>query len=257
MSALLCKPLAYTVVSANEAALAPASNGTYDTPSLTYRSNNLTTPYIILDLGTGTLSYDTVAIVGSNLRTTDTVQVRTGTTNTGIGNYAGTALAAYAGTKPEGSTTLSFYQLGAARTERYVRIDFVATSHPDTYVQAQRIVVGKGLTSYGIQTNCEVSFYDQSLIEEGNGYTTVTEYAVVPVLKATFNWVTDAVWRSDFFGFLRTVGNNKAILVVPDTSATTTFQTDAIFGRIQNRASGKHPVSDMWTMELEIRALAP
>lgn len=259
MGALFVKPLSFTVTAANESTLLPASNANLDEPALVYRSNNLTTPYVILDMGTSA-SYDTVAIMGSNLRATDTVQIRTGTTNTGIGNYAGSATAAWTGTLPESSTAKAIFKLSATRTERYVRIDFVATSHPDGYVQAQRIVVGKALAlsnGAGVDLGHSVSFMDQSVRFDGAGWSSYDRYDVLPVLKLSVSMVGETDWRNDWFGFLQTVGQNRAFLVVPDDATPANWQVDAVFGRVSERVEAFVTRFDMRRIDLAITGLAP
>lgn len=258
MGALFVKPMAFTVVSANEAAIAPASNANLDHPALVYRSSNLTTVNIIIDLGSSGASYDTVAIIGSNLRSTDTVQVRTGTTSTGTGNYAGTALAAFSGSLPTGSTSKAIYQIGT-RTERYLRIDITATSHPDGYVSAQRIVIGKALSltgGAGIDLGVEQGFVDQSVPYSGDGWTSFDAYQVLHQMKLTVSMIADSDWRSDWFSFFQTVGKNRAFLMVPDTDQPASWQSEAIFGRVVSDATSSVTTYGTRRAEIVIRSLA-
>lgn len=254
MAALFTYPLPFTAASTSPAPLAGSvANVAIDPPGLIWRFG-LTTPYLIVDLGAGTLSYDTVAIVGSNLRSTDTIQVRTGATNTGVGGYAGTATAAWSGYKADTETAITVIRLGTARTERYVRIDFVATGHPDTWVQFQRLVVGKSVLTMGTDFNAEMGFEDSSVITSGPGYRSVDEYPVVTSWKISTGWISEASWRSDWYPMLQSAGSRRGILFVPDD--TTNYQTDMIFGPITSKASGKAEFYNAWRFEGTITSLA-
>lgn len=258
MAGLFVKPLDFTVYSANQNTIAPASNANLDEPGLVWRSNNLTSVTIILDMGTSA-SYDTVAIIGTNLRATDTVEIDTGTTNTGTGSYNGSATAAWSGTLPESSTAKAIFKLPATRTERYVKLTFVATSHPDGYVQAQRIVIGKALSltnGAGVDLQHEVGFLDQSVPYTGAGWRSYDRYATLPSLKLTVSMIGDSDWRTSWFGFLQTVGQNKGILVVPNDAIAANWQAEAIFGSITDKVNAQAVGYDMRRTDLTITAFA-
>ena len=86
MSALIVRPLPFTeVIGGNANPLTPVSYMLTDHPAIVWRSANLTSVFFIVDMGSAPVAYDTVALIGSNLRATDTVRVQTGTTATGIG----------------------------------------------------------------------------------------------------------------------------------------------------------------------------
>lgn len=259
MGALFVKPLAFSVVSANQNAVAPATNANLDQPALVWRSNNLTTINVIIDMGTSA-SYDTVALIGTNLRATDTVQVRTGTTTTGTGSYAGTAQAAFAGALPDGSTAKAIFKLSSTRTERYVRIDIVSTGNPSGYTEVQRVVVGKAcaLTGIaGVDLGHQISFVDPSVAYQYNGGESYDRYQRLPQMKFTVSMVTDADWRADWYGFLQDVGISKAFLVVPDDSQPANWQTEAIFGRVNGQiAMAEVTMYNYRKIELQVRALS-
>lgn len=256
MSALFVTPLSFTAASTSPTPLlGTVANLANDVPGLAW-TFGLTTPYLIVDLGVNAVSYDTIALVGSNLRSTDTVQIRTGTTSTGIGNYAGTASAAWTGTKPSVAKAMSIYQLGTARTERYVRIDLSAPSHPDGQVQFWRLVIGKAVTTAGVNYDAEIGFQDQSIITTGPGYRSVDEYDVFVSWKFRTDYISEALWRSDWNPMLRTVGNRRGVLFVADDQHPEYFQTDAIFGCLTSNASGKRSGYNAWALEATVTALA-
>lgn len=248
MSALLVRPLPFTAASTSPTPLAGSvANLNLDLPGLAWRFG-LTTPYLIVDMGSGTLAYDTIALVGANLRATDTVQIRTGTTNTGIGGYAGTALAAWSGSKADVATADCIFKLGSVRTERYIRIDLSAPSHPDGYVQFTRLVVGKAAVANGVQWGAQKDFVDWSIVTNGPGYRSVDEYPVVTSWKFDLAWITEASWRSDWEPLFQWAGSKKGVLFIPDDTTPSNWQTDAIFGCFTTQVNGKDVNYDNWTV---------
>lgn len=257
MAGLFTRPLAFSVVAANQGSLTPAANANVDEAGLVWRSADLSGPYVIIDLGTSA-SYDTVALIGTNLRASDTVQIRTGSTSTGIGAYAGTAQAAWTGSLPTGSTSKAIYKIGT-RSERYLRIDLVASGHPDGWTQVQRIVVGKALAlndGAGVDLGAETGFKDQSISYSGNGWTSFDEYAVLATLKVTVSFIGNSDWRTDWYSFFQTVGNHRAILCVPDDTTPSNWQSEAIFGRITDEITANVIAYDIRKTTLTITALA-
>ncbi len=255
MSAIFVSPLPFTTVAANENPVAPVAKANLDKPGLVWRSADLTSVYCIIDLGPSA-SYDTVALIGTNLRTTDTVQVRTGTTNTGIGAYGGTAQAAYAGTRPKTSTAKTILSIGL-RAERYLRIDIVSTGNPDTYTRVQRIVVGKAVSTGGIDYNNEQGFEDRSNVIAGLGYTSYDQLDTIVTQKFSMGFIPSTSWRTEWHPLLQYSGNTRALLFVPYLEDSLTFQTDALFGRITSKASGKAVAFNTWAIDLQLAALAP
>lgn len=254
MAALFIPPLPFSAAATAPAPLAGSvANLNIDTSGLVWRFG-LTTPYVIVDLGAGTLAYDTIAIVGSNLRASDTVQVRTGASNTGIGGYAGSAVAAWTGTKLDIETAITLIRLGATRTERYVRIDLAATSHPDGFVQFQRLVIGKAVATNGIGFDCEMVFEDRSEITTFLSGSSVDEGDVLTGWKFSTGWITDADWRANWYPLMKRFGQKKAILFIPYDSAPD--QTDMVFGRLTSQAKGKSEFYNAWRVEGTITALS-
>lgn len=257
MSAFFIVPRAFTVISANQAALAPATQANLDEPGLTWRSANLTTINVIIDLGASPAPYDTVALIGHNLRgAADTVQVRTGTTITGLGAYAGTAAGSYTGTKPANVSGKTIVRLPSARSERYLRVDIVATGHPATYTEVQRIVVGKANVVLGIDLDSEQGVKDFSDIETVGGVDIVTERKTVLTHKAKISWLDASAWRNEWLPALIEAGKRRAVLFVPQDYTPANWQTEVVFGRIKNDVAGKSPANSLRAIELTVEGLS-
>lgn len=256
MATVLFQPKTFGVLAANEAATAPARNANQDTPGMVWRSANLTTVYAKVQLD-GT-AWDTIALVGTNLRATDTIRVRAGTTATIVDGTTSLTVdqtfAAWTGSAPTNGA-LSFKLLTAPVTSAFVRIDITSTSNPDGYVQVGRIVLGKRVTTDGVGVSSEQTFEDMSSIEEGPGYTTVDEYGVRIGWKVTLDGIKDADYNNNWFPFLRAVGRKKAFVFIPDDSVAY-VQTQAIFGRITSTAKGTSPVADYNNVELSLLSVS-
>lgn len=257
MSTAFVRPLPFTVATASSPTPLAGSvnNLNLDVAGLVWRGA-LPTPYLIIDLGAGTLAYDTVAIIGTNLRATDTVQVRTGTTTPGTGGYAGTAVAAYTGPKADTATSKTIIKLGSTVTDRYIRIDFTATSHPDGFIQVQRLCVGKAITTLGISPDAEQGFEDRSVVTSGPGYSSVDQYDILVSWKISTGWISETSWRNDWNPFLQWAGISRAFLLILDDSAPANWQSDSVFGRITSKAGGKYEAYNQWRVEVTITALA-
>ncbi len=255
MSAIFVRPLPFSAAATSPAPLAGSvAYCNEDQPGLTWRYG-LTSPYMILDLGAG-VSYNYVALFGTNLRATDTVQIRTGTTTTGTGSYAGTAQAAYTGTKDASTTTKAIYKLPSTRTERYVRIDFAAASHPDAYVQVGRVVIGSAISTIGISFDAEQGFETQSVITTGPGYRSVDRYTSLDSWKFSTGWITDDSWRGEWAPLLRYASAGGGLMMIPDDGTPANWQNDAIYGALSGTASGRAEAYNKWRFESKIIAFS-
>ena len=256
MSTAFVRPLAFVVASTSPAPLAGSvANLNVDPAGKVWRGS-LPSSYLIIDLGSGTLAYDTVALIGTNLRASDTVQVRTGSTTSGTGGYAGSAVASYTGNKADSATSKTIIKLGSTTNDRYVRIDFTATSHPDGFVQVQRLCVGKAITTLGISPDAEQGFEDRSVVTNGPGYSSVDQYDIIVSWKISTGWISESSWRADWNPLLQWAGMSRAFLFILDDSVPANWQSDSVFGRITSKAAGKYEAYNQWRVEATITALA-
>ncbi|THD35717.1 MAG: hypothetical protein E7773_10240 [Sphingomonas sp.] len=249
------RPLSFTATSSTPVA-GSAANLAVDMPSLVWRGASGISN-IIIDLGASAVSYDYVALIGTNLRSTDNVQVQTGTAATGTGSYNSGLLTAWTGTKPSVASAVVIVPLPATRTERYVRIDITSTSNPDGYVQIARVVIGKAMKTGGIDVDAEMGFVDQSVVTNGTGYTTVQALPVLTSWKFSTGWISDVDWRQTFAPFMQAVGINGAFLFIVDDGTPANWQTDAVFGRFTTKTAGKSEFYNAWRIEATVTELAP
>ncbi|MDD1452633.1 hypothetical protein NHF48_019650 [Sphingomonas sp. H160509] len=218
MSALFVAPLAFT--DANSPAPIDGTtvgNLNNDKPGYVWRGS-LGSASFTIDLGPDPVEYDTIALVGSNLRASDGVRVQTGTT-TDVSGYDSGTVAAWAGKKPKQLSAKTIALLPSIRTDRYVRVTITAPGHPRGYVQAQRLVIGAATRTYGVKFGAKVNFEDRSPITIGPGFEDVDRYDVLPAWDITTTGITDAAWRETWFPLLLEVGSSSGLLFVRDNRA--------------------------------------
>jgi hypothetical protein len=254
MKALFVAPLPFATVSGTTIA-GSVANLNDDHAAYIWRAS--VTGSFTIDLGPDPVEYDTVALVGSNLRATDTVRVITSTTATGSNGYDSGQLAAWTGKKPRELTAKTIIKLPSVQTERYIRVSVTATGHPAGYVQAQRLVVGKAVSTIGIKFGAKMNFDDLSVITQSEDSTSIDRRARKLGWDITTTSISDQSWREEWAPLLLEVGSSSGLLFVRDESAPDTWQTDAIYGRITSKAYGEAEAYDWWTFSGTLLSFAP
>ncbi|GAA0456795.1 MULTISPECIES: hypothetical protein [Sphingomonas] len=258
MRALFVSPLPFVGTTATGIAAPIAGSVDFlndDRPGLVWRG--ATNGAVMIDLGPDPVEYNTVAVIGSNLRASDTVRVQTGSAPDTMDGYDSTAKSAWQGKKPKQLTAKSVLKLPATRAERFVKITFAAPNHPNGYVQFQRLVIGKAVSTYGIEFGAKLNFEDRSVITTGPGFTTTDRYDVLPAWDISTTGITDEEWREQWAPLLLEAGSSAGILFVRDEKAPATWQTDAVFGRISSKAYGEAKAYNWWVFAGTILAFAP
>ncbi len=251
MTAFLSRPLDFTVSSSgNASSVCLPIHANDDDPTMVYRSASTSASYVILDMGSAA-SYDSVSVIGSNLRASDTIRVRTGSSNTGVGGYDSTALAAFTGFKDSNTKTKSIFRIGSTTTNRYVRIDFTSGGHPDGYVEVQRFVVGPSIEFIGITRDAGQSFEDPSISYSGPGFTKFDRHATMPSWKVKTAHISDTDYRQKWRPFFTAVGQNVPIVFTPRVDEADKIQSECVFGCISS-APKTDTTRDRWNIELNI-----
>lgn len=253
---LFVRPLPFVASSSATAPQAGSiANLGNDQPGLVWRGT--TTGSLIVDLGASGAAYDTVALFGCNLRATDTVRVQTGNTNTGTGSYDSGVRASFTGTKDDASTSKAIFRLPSTRTDRYIRIDASAPSHPDGYVQFSRLVIGAAILNDGIQVDAEHGFETQSVIGTGPGYRTVDDYPSLDSWKIETGWIDATDWRAKWAPMLRYASCGYGLMFIANVDDASTWQTDAIFGSLGVTPVGKWQAYSKLNFQTKIIAYGP
>ena len=252
MTAVFCAPTSFSVASGSEGAVAPARNLNTDPMGLVWRSTGLLGVQLTISLADP--SFDTVALVGSNLRAGDTIRVRAGSSASVVAGETDLLLdatvPAWTGTAPT-SGALTVLVLDAPIAASFVRLDLTSSGNPDGYVEASRLIIGKRVQADGIDIGCEQTFEDGSDVQEGLGFTTVDEYRVRIGWKVSVSGVKEADYWAKWFPFLRSIGRHKGFLFLPD-SESDHVQTQAVFGRMANSAKGSAKSSDFTIIDMTI-----
>lgn len=257
MSVILCAPLAINIVAANQQATAPGTNLRVDEPAMVYRSTGTTASITaqVLD----SQPWDTICLVGSNLRATDTIKITAASSqadvNSGTNLTVNQTVAAWTGTAPTNGA-LSFVTLAAPVTSPFVRIDITSNGNPAGYVQASRLVVGKRVNHDGVAMGAEQTYEDSSVVEEGPGFTSVERYNVRVGWKVTLDGIKDAAYYGNWFPFLRSVGKSRAFVFIPD-DASAYVQNQAVFCRVSSSpAKANFPGQDAGIVEFTVLSVS-
>jgi hypothetical protein len=221
---------------------------------MVWRSAGLADPHFIVRLDR---DFDTVALVGSNLRSTDTIRLRVGDTADGTvtAPTLDMTVQAWVGVKADEATAKSLVYHGDIRSGRYLRIDISAGDHPDQFVEVSRLVVGKRLTHPAVDMDAEMTLLDQSPSYTGPNWTAFDEYPVLAQWKVKTSWIKDADWRVHWVPFLLRVGITRPFLFIPVMSEPERWPLDMTFGNLLASATGQHRNANLWALELTQRAL--
>lgn len=103
-------------------------------PTDAWRTANLTSQYVILDLGAAK-AVDLVALMYTNLTSAATWRVRAGST-AAVSDWDGGTVTAWAGSVQNVPAPHALLRLSAAQTYRYWRIDLTDAANPDGFFQA-------------------------------------------------------------------------------------------------------------------------
>lgn len=253
MATLFCAPFAFTVNASNSSATAPATNMGMDAPGMVWRSANLTTVYVTVQVAGG---WDTIALAGSNLRAGDTIRIRAAATAaaTTSAPTLDTTISAWMGVAPAAGA-LSLYTAAAARSEVFVRIDITATGHPSGYVEAQRLCIGKGFENPGLDIGAERTMEDMSSVEEGLGYTAINRYGVRVGWKLSISGIKEAEYEGVWHPFARAMGNSRAFLFVEDNTPAY-LQNRAAMCRFTSSAKGSASASDYYVIDATLKSVS-
>lgn len=255
----LCLPLAATTATiGSELAIAPAINALNDEYAMVWRTTALTNTYVILDLGSA-VAVDTAAVLFSNLRSSDTVRVRSGTSaaNTTAAPTSDFSTAAYSGAKNADARTQTICNLPETITARYWRIDITATSHPDGFVQVGRIVLGQSV-DFGHEMDLEATriMKENSVNYEGPGYMDVDEYMNYSGWAVTMSLIDGTLWRDTVFPFLLKIGvNRRCVLFVPQPLVPTSYQNEVVYGRMTKLIEAQQRVYNGWWCDIAIMGI--
>lgn len=183
-----------------------ASNMLHDEMALTWRSTGLDGVSLVL---TGAGVWDTIALVGTNLRSTDTIRVRAATTNSGltIGPDYDATFPAYTGAA-KATGAMVVHCLDEAVSLPFIRIDITAPGHPAGFIEVSNLILGKAVEWDGIDQGAEVTFDNAT-----TSY--LRKYQTKPTWKITLSGISQAAWFNVWEDFCLQAGQRGGFLFVP------------------------------------------
>lgn len=252
---LMSAPVSFETTSF-EIPAAPGVNLTNDNMDMEWRSLGLSNIYVILRC---TAPVDTIAVLHSNLRASDTIRVRAGASvlNGEIVSpiYDSGAVPAYEGLKLAPYTTKSILDLGQPVQTVFWRFDFVSPGNPDGQVRVARIAMGERFeVPTGIDFNWEKGQIDDSIVTNAPNYEDVQEYAPRPAVKATLGNMDEATFNR-FDAFMMTVGRSKPVVFAPEPNNLDTAQHWTVYGRVKVEWKGQNPYNNWWDSDMQIAGL--
>lgn len=215
MRAVFCKPHKVTYETSSTLTVAEPKNMSNDEPGMVWRSSGLSGVYVVFK--TENKPVDTIAVIGNNLRSTDTIRVRMGATVAELNGVAAFdhTYPAWQGIAPI-KDAISFVLLDEAETHQYIRIDFNSPGNPDGYVEACRLLVGSRVEYDGFDYGREEMIDDTSGIDDQFGAVTIDEYRIRQQFKFAISGVKDAAYYGEWQPFLMSVGTSKFYLLLEE-----------------------------------------
>ncbi len=257
----ICRPIPLTVVDGGNAlSVGPASNLLREEPTMVFRSNGAGN--VSLTFQSDGSPIDTIALLFTNLRATDTVQVRAANSAAetfSAPTYDSTALPAYTGVCAAPHRPKTIIYLAAPVSAPFWRIDISAPNHPAGYIEAVRFVIGKRLDlggrKAGIDWNCKFNWTDPSTLTTTNGVTYGQQFAMLPGWSITSSLIADDDWTLNYNPALGMIGNYVPVLMVPNPGGIYT-QHEAVYGRITNGPlSAESAFRNGWTVDMTFLGL--
>jgi len=213
MSAVFLPALPATIVANNADANAPASRVLLDEPGLVARAPGT----LSLTFDMGGAAFNSVAAIGNNLTSDQTIRVRVGSAlDMSGGVVLDVTVPAWSGIPPVGKA-ISYIPLPSTYTARYVRVDL--QSGGTGTVEVSRVIVGKRIEVDGIDNNAQKTPTSGSTVDDGPGWTTVGEARTRLKWQANVgNIARDSFYR-EWSPFLFNMGKHNAFLFIPQTES--------------------------------------
>lgn len=242
-----------TYVSTNTLTTAHPNNLLNDEQGLVWRSSGLAGAFIVFD--THAIPFDSIVLVGNNLRASDTIRIRMADTTAAVNGSApyDETEVAWSGEAPLHYAS-SLFMLPDVVNYRYIRMDFTATAHPDGFIQAIALVVGKRITALGIDIGNQLTFEDGSTETTTAGHETFEEFGVRETNKIKLGYTKLSEFNRYWRRFMSNVGKTRAFFFTPNTEAED-FQLDAMFCRISSEATGTSIAGDAYAVELVLKSV--
>jgi len=216
-----------------------------DEPGLVARSPGQT---LTVTFATQAKPFDSIAVIGSTLRSLDTIRVRIGSVaDMSSGVMLDQTVRAWTGAAPI-DKAISYIPLSLTYTAAFVRLDIVTSAET---VEASRIIIGKRIEVDGVDQGAEFTYQSGDAVTDGNGWTSVQDYRSRISWKANAGNVRRASYCADWAPFLARAGKHMGFLFIPQTESDA-LQVEAALMRHQQEAKVIDVTSERYRIEMQL-----
>tara|TARA_R110000787_G_scaffold283264_1_gene395847 strand:+ start:9389 stop:10138 length:750 start_codon:yes stop_codon:yes gene_type:complete len=238
-------PKSVSIAPSSTATATSASNMLHDEKALVWRSTGLTGVNLVLSQ---TGAWDTIALVGTNLRATDTIRVRAGANMTELVNNPplDEIIPAYSGVaKATGGMVV--FRLNAPVTYSVIQIDIMSIGNPAGYVQVSNLILGTAVEWDGIDVGAEVSYDNQ-----GQSY--LRKFLTKPTWKINLSGMDTTSYYEVWEDFCLAASDRRGFLFIP-MYGDTYQQKRSAFVSMVGAPKMTFITGDIYTLELTVTTI--
>jgi hypothetical protein len=238
-------PKSVSITPSSTAAATSASNMLHDEKALVWRSTGLTGVNLVLSQ---TGAWDTIALVGTNLRETDSIRVRAGANMTELVNNPAIdqIIPAYSGVaKATGGMVV--FRLPSQVTYSVIQIDIMSIGNPAGYVQVSNLILGTAVEWDGIDVGAEVSY-------ENQGQSYLRKFLTKPTWKINLSGMDTTSYYEVWEDFCLAASDRRGFLFIP-MYGDTYQQKRSAFVSMVGAPKMTFITGDIYTLELTVTTI--
>ncbi len=238
-------PKSVSIAPSSTANATSASNMLHDEKALVWRSTGLTGVNLVLSQ---TGAWDTIALVGTNLRATDTIRIRTAndTTTVTTAPAIDQTIPAYSGVaKATGGMVV--FRLSSPVTHTVIHIELTSTGNPAGYVQVSNLILGTAVEWDGIDVGAEVSYDNQ-----GQSY--LRKFLTKPTWKINLSGMDTTSYYEVWEDFCLAASDRRGFLFIP-IYGDTFQQKRSAFVSMVGAPKMTFITGDIYTLELTVTTI--
>jgi hypothetical protein len=178
----------------------------HDEPALVWQSQGASGVYLIVEQNG---PWDTIALLGTNLVSGNTIRVRTAATQAALTSAPALdrTISAFTGT-PKASGPMVLFRLDAPVSQQFIRIDLISDGNPAGFVEVSNLVLGVAVEWAGPDAGAEI-VYDNAAASY------LRKFRTKPTWKINLSGITTAAYFAQWEDFLIDVGDRRGFLFVP------------------------------------------
>ena len=206
-------------------------------PSKAWRSTSKTSQYIVINLGTVS-TFDFVGLFNTNIinDATNTIRIRTADTEAGLTSapdYDSTAIRAIPfGAQGDYSYSNVLFELPAAESNQWVRIDLTAPANTDAYISIGRVYVSSLFTpAVNLAYGGGIGYEDKTTVSQAlGGASWPAAKPKLKVLTYSLTFESESDLRGTALYIDRLCGASKDVFVHEDIDNLDRYMDNAIYG---------------------------